>query len=239
MIISHTHKYVYVEFPQTGSSTVAKELMANYDGKRILFKHAQYHEFLKQASDEEKKYFSFSAIRNPMDVIVSTYFKTLTDHDGFLNNKVKHGKWLRRLAMPLKRKLTGNDVINNNMSFEEYFMKYHKLPYSAWSIMDHKKLNKVMRFEHLADDFAAAIKDMKIELIRPLPVFNKTDRKEKHFTDYFDNSATKARAVKVFGPYMSEWGYEFPTSWGIEEMPNPGLYNLVNVGRKVYWKFLR
>jgi hypothetical protein len=239
MIISHTYKYVYVEFPQTGSSTVAKELMSNYDGKRILFKHAQYHEFIKQATEDEKSYYSFSAIRNPMDVVVSTYFKTLTDHDGFLNNRVKHGKWLRRIAMPLKRKLTGKDVIKNNRTFEEYFMKYYKLPYSAWSIMDHKKLDRVMRFEHLADDFAEAVKEMGVGLIRPLPVFNRTDKKEKHFTDYFESARAKACAVKVFWPYMSEWGYEFPKLWDIKEMPSQALYDLVNIGRKFYWKFLR
>ena len=239
MIISHLHKYVYIEFPQTGSSTVAKELMANYEGERILFKHAQYHEFLKNATEEEKGYYAFSAIRNPMDVVVSTYFKTLTDHDGFLNNKVKHGKWLRRIAMPLKRRLTGRDVISNKLNFEEYFLKYFKLPYSAWSIMDHKDLNKVMRFERLSEDFTEAIGEMGIPLVRPLPVYNKTDKKEKDFTEYFESLEAKKRAVKVFGPYMEEWGYTFPESWAVQEKPSRGLYDLVNIGRKFYWKNLR
>jgi len=239
MIISHELRYVYVEFPQTGSSTVAKELMSSYAGERILFKHAQYHEFLKRATEEEKGYFSFSAIRHPMDVVVSTYFKTITDHDDYLNNKVKHGKWLRRIAMPLKRKLTGSDVIGNGLSFEAYFMKYFKLPYSAWSVMDHKDLDKVMRFERLSADFGEALKEMKVTLVRDLPVFNKTDKKEKHFSEYFETPASRARAVKVFGPYMQEWGYEFPESWAVNEFAGRGMYNLVNVGRKLYWKYLR
>ena len=40
MIISHKHKYVFVELPQTASSAIAKELKANYDGHEILFKQS-------------------------------------------------------------------------------------------------------------------------------------------------------------------------------------------------------
>ena len=36
MIISHEHKYVFVEFPRTGTTAISKELCLNYFGKRIL-----------------------------------------------------------------------------------------------------------------------------------------------------------------------------------------------------------
>ncbi|MFN3939913.1 MAG: hypothetical protein ACK4IY_04960, partial [Chitinophagales bacterium] len=57
MIISDKHKYVFVELPQTASSAIAKELVAMYDGKEILFKHALYRtDFLKFANEAQKKY---------------------------------------------------------------------------------------------------------------------------------------------------------------------------------------
>ena len=34
IIFSHKHKYVFVELPQTASSAIARELVANYDEKR-------------------------------------------------------------------------------------------------------------------------------------------------------------------------------------------------------------
>jgi hypothetical protein len=46
-----------------------------YDGEKILSKHSRYHEFLKIASEEEKKYFVFSGIRNPMDMVCERIFK--------------------------------------------------------------------------------------------------------------------------------------------------------------------
>ena len=87
MIISHKHKYVFVELPQTASSAIAKELKANYDGHEILFKHALYStDFLKQAKPEEKAYKVISGMRNPMDICVSNYFKFKTDHENRYSN---------------------------------------------------------------------------------------------------------------------------------------------------------
>ena len=105
--------------------------------------------------------------------------------------------------------------------------------------MDHKNLDMVMRFEQLGDDFAVALEKIGIEQIRPLPLFNKTGKKEKHFTEYFESDEAKKRAIKVFGPYMEEWGYSFPESWNVKEMPSKAWYDFVNIGRKVYWRYLR
>tara|TARA_R110002124_G_scaffold175649_1_gene343464 strand:- start:41 stop:211 length:171 start_codon:yes stop_codon:yes gene_type:complete len=56
MIISHKYKYLFVEVPHTGSTSISEELVANYDGHPILKKHSQYIDFLRQASKEEKDY---------------------------------------------------------------------------------------------------------------------------------------------------------------------------------------
>ncbi|NJN96772.1 MAG: hypothetical protein HC875_23010 [Anaerolineales bacterium] len=78
MIISHTHRYVFVQLPHAGSTAIGTELVENYEGVTILHKHAHYLEFLRIASADEKKYFVFSSIRNPLDEAVSiyTHFKT-------------------------------------------------------------------------------------------------------------------------------------------------------------------
>ena len=55
MIISHKYKYLFIETPHTGSTAISNELQENYDGQRILHKHAYYFEFARQASEEERK----------------------------------------------------------------------------------------------------------------------------------------------------------------------------------------
>src|SRR5258706_17839 len=74
----------------TGSTSISNELCELYDGKRILKKHSRYHEFLKTATEEQKKYFVFSGIRNPMDSIISVYSKFVSNHKGKFTNP---GDW--------------------------------------------------------------------------------------------------------------------------------------------------
>lgn len=241
MIISHKYKYIFIEFPQTGCSAVGRELMENYDGKRILFKHAQLHEFLKSATKEEKDYFTFSTVRNPMDVIVSKYFKFKTNHENYSTKKVKHGK-IRKLVMPGYEGKRRDYIVNSDAEFEDYFLKFYRWPYSAWSILSHHKLDYLMRFENLADDFANVLAALKIDPVRQLPVFNKTGEKRKAFHEYYSSPETKIRAINVFGPYMNEWGYTFPEEWKEElktASPKEGAYSFVNVFRKFYWRYLR
>ena len=80
MIISRKHNYVFVEMPRTGCTAVGKELLSQYGGERILRKHSTYPDFLRIATDDEKRYFVFSGVRNPLDDAVSHYFKLKTDH---------------------------------------------------------------------------------------------------------------------------------------------------------------
>ena len=46
-------------------------------GKPLLRKHSLYHDFLKVSSKEERKYFVFNVLRNPME-IVTVYEKMMS-----------------------------------------------------------------------------------------------------------------------------------------------------------------
>lgn len=59
MVISHNKKYVFVELPRTGTPAISNELIENHDGKDILYDHAAYREFLKIATNEERKFYLF------------------------------------------------------------------------------------------------------------------------------------------------------------------------------------
>ena len=240
MIISHQHKYVFIEFPQTGCSAIATELMANYSGERVLYKHAQYQDFKKKFKQTGREYFAFSTIRNPLDLVVSKYFKYKHNHKGYVDKKVVHGK-ARRLVMPGVEKGRRDDILANDLSFEEFFLKYYKWPYSSWSIMDHKNLNFVLRFEQLSQDFEKVIAAIGIPLVRPLPLFNATEGKAKDFYQYYQSPEVRSRAVSVFKPYMDEWGYSFPADWGVaaSEKGSHRTYQFINYFRKFYWRHLR
>jgi hypothetical protein len=243
MIISHKHKYVFVELPQTASSAIAKELKANYDGQEILFKHALYStDFMKQASKEEKEYTVISGLRNPMDICVSNYFKFKTDHENRYSNPrlMKHGL-LRRYIMRWWNVRQYKNILGKNESFEEFFMRAYSIPYASWSILEHKKFDFIIRFENLQEDFSKALSVIGVEKVRDIPVANKTAEKTKSFWEYYETDRAKRRAKYIFGPYLKRWGYEFPSSWNHIKVPwySFALYNFFNVLRKIFWLYLR
>jgi hypothetical protein len=238
MIISHKYRYVYVELPRTGSKAISKELREQYHGSFIMRHHSTYIDFLKKASNEEKKYFVFSSIRNPLDSAVSGYFKYKTDHKQRYTSpvKLKKDRGIRgyldyRVFDYLKR---------TNADFPTYFMKFYKIPYDNWASLSHNVFDFIIRFENIQEDFSKALTLIGIKQKRPLPLVNRTSMKERDFLTYY-TPETIERAKRVFGPFMKKWGYEFPPEWGDAsfswyEMIGFGFFGLF---RNFYWKHLR
>jgi hypothetical protein len=238
MIISHEHRYVYVEVPRTGSSAVRRELEEMYGGRMILRKHATYRDFLRQATDDEKTYFAFSGIRNPLDVAVTRYVH-LKDNVKEHFTDAWSVKVRNSMAGRLERRIY-DWVQRTDASFEAFLSRWYLLPYDTWTSLDHEKIDMVLRFEHLPDDFAEALRRIGLEPVRPLPVVNETPGRERDFAGYYTPAAIR-RAAWVFGPYMEQWGYEFPESWGPVRVPGWSklLMRFVRVYRAIYWKYLR
>lgn len=238
MIISHMHKYVFVEYPRTGTTAISNELCQHYSGTRILRKHSTYQQFLKIASPEEKEYFVFASVRNPLDDAVSHYFKLKTDHRERYTNrkKVRNGKRLAEyLDAFLFQYLQKSDV-----DFPSYFRKFYVIPYNTWSTTSIKRYDYIMRFEKLQDDFAAVLKLLGIDPIRPLPQRNVTGERKKEYWMYYTPEIIP-RARRIFGPFMRQWQYEFPREWGEQPVTfwNQVEYDFFTLFRRVYWSVLR
>src|ERR1041385_3725330 len=234
MVISDKHKYLFVEMYNTGSTSISNELCELYDGKRILRKHSRYHEFLKVATEDQKKYFVFSGIRNPMDSIVTVYSKMISNHKGKFTNPndwVKNGGYVKDRQLELYK-----DVIENNLSFQDFFRKYYKLPFDKWSRLDHARFDYLIRYENIESDFSAVLSKLNIEQKRPLPKLNTTKGKED-FTHYYTPDVRK-RAIFVFAPFMNKWGYSFPAEWNIKKPPlmSSLLYEILGVKRGFVWR---
>ena len=238
MIISHRYRYVFVELPRTGSTAVSRELRTLYDGQPILYKHATYPEFLRAASEDEKTYFAFSTIRNPLDQAVSRFYKLKTDHKGQFSDprRLQAKRWVNRTVDKRLRRFAARP----DADFAAYLRRYHPLPYDTWASVSHDKLNFVMRFEQLADDFDEALRRIGIEPQRRLPHTNPTQARSTDYTSYFPPSSY-ARARRVFGGYMAKWGYSFPPSWEVGPLrwSDRAAYALASRLYGVYWLYVR
>ncbi len=242
MIISHKYKYLFVELPRTGTTAIANELIENYDGTQILTKHAHYDDFLRQATDEEKKYFVFSCIRNPLDRALTRYYKLKTDYMNPLEDIKrfrKTGKRIRLQTYFLLRQY--NYIHNRNASFAQYLKRFYKLPYDDWSVKHHKEFDFIIRFENLNEDFIRFLKDLNIEQKRELPIINKTPDKNKPYEELITDAKDIKFIKQIFGHYLSKWNYIMPDSWGKYEKKSfvQLKLNIANTFRRFYWRFMK
>lgn len=261
MIISKEHRYVFVELPRTGSTAIRDELISQYGGRKILVKHSTYRDFLRVANEDEKRYFVFSGIRNPLDDAVSHYFKLKTDHHGRFTDPVRRRYRLGnrgaeiyrrtgaspRGSRPRRRSLAefGENrkfdyIRRHDADFATFIRRYRWLPYDNWSRLSHHGLDHVIRFENIQEDFAATLKLIGLEMTRSLPVVNKTEAKNNDFLRYYTADIIP-HAKFVFGPFMRKWGYELPLEWGEDASPrwHDWLFEALAVPRTLYWSHLR
>lgn len=209
MIISHQYEYIFIELPRTGTTAIHKELLEKYGGKEILYKHATYREFLKNASSSEKDYFVFSCIRNPLDRVVSLFLK-MKYKQGVYSDKAFKEK--RGIIQKLYFDRRFKYIQKYNANFSDYFKKFFIIPYDDFSCLDHSQFDYVIQFENLQNDFSEVLELLNIKQKRPLPVINKTDKKEDNYLKYFTNNIRR-KSVKIFGPWMSLNNYDLPKSW--------------------------
>mgnify|MGYP001812695269 CR=1 FL=1 len=210
--------------------------MLNYDGERILRNHATYGDFLSQARDEEKDYFVFSSVRNPMDKILSLYFKYKLDHRQYDDPKI----YRRGNAMIAKLMMSQyNYVKTKDATFTQFFRRFYYLPYDDWSSLDHERMDYIIHFERLAEGFNEVLQRIGITPVRALPVVNKTAKRSSDFWSYYEPEI-RGRAQWVFAPYFRRWGYEFPGDWNpTHEFGADFVCKFANVFRKLYWRHLR
>ena len=238
MIISHEHRYVFVEVPRTGSSAISRELRDNYGGTSILRKHASYRDFLRVATEDEKSYFVFSCVRNPLDVAVTRYIH--------LRDNVKDhftDPWavtVRNSAASRLERRIFRWFQRQQADFPTFLRRWYVVPYDTWTSLDHRRMDMVIRFESLVDDFDDAIRRIGLQPVRPLPVLNATPGKDLDYVAYYTPAAVR-RAVWIFGPYMEEWGYSFPEGWGEVTVPrwSKVVLKVARLFRGIYWKHLR
>ena len=239
MVIGQKHRYLFVDLPRTGSTAIRKELCLNYGGVPILHRHATLEEFHRIAAPEERSYFVFSGIRNPIDDAVSFYFKLLNDHKGQLSALLLKRDPIARIVN-LWRTRRFRYVKDTGADFSAYFLRFHRLPYTNWSVLSHSQFDFVVRFDYLQDDFAEVLRRFQIKQLRPLPLANMTAGRGSDYLSHYSPEA-RERAKRVFGPFMKRWGYEFPPEWGASS--DSRLVDLefifLNVLLGAYWRYLK
>jgi hypothetical protein len=236
MIISHTYRYLFVEIPLTASWAIHHELVDYYGGISILHKHASFPEFERIAEAGEANYFVFATVRHPLDVVVSQYVKLRTDHrEAFTSPEA-----IRALKVDSADIKKREFIMTEDAAFEAYFRRYHRWPFNSILQLSADRLDFVIRYENLQEDFSGVLQRLGIEQVRPVPVVNKTQGRQPDWQSYYTPEIVE-QAKKSFGPFMEAWGYTFPPEWG-DYTPNwrdRAVYRIFDRAQEVYWRYLR
>jgi hypothetical protein len=239
MIISHKYRYLFIEIPLTGSWAIHKELCQFYGGSPVLHKHATYPEFQRIANEDERDYFVFATVRNPLDATVSGFFKLKTDHKGVFSDA---NASLESNKIDYFDVVAYNYLQSSEATFETTFMRPRiwRRPYSSMIDLCAGQLDFVLRFEKLNGDFAEVLSRLGITPERPLPVVNKTKGRDRDWSSYY-TPAMISTAMKDYGPFMKKWGYQFPAKWGKCEVTRMKQleYRIVILMKKIYLTHFR
>ncbi|MGY8987700.1 MAG: hypothetical protein ACKVG7_03995 [Flavobacteriales bacterium] len=235
MIISHKYKFLFIGLPFSASSAIKKELYKEYEGEPFLRKHSLYHEFEKIATIEEKKYFVFAVLRNPMEIAVTVYEKMKANTKGNFTNPelfTENGGHISK-----KQRKMFDFIQNNNATFQEYFLRFHTKPFDNFSSLTLDNCDYIIRYESIENDYLTALRKSGVENPKPLPVENKTTGKKKELSEYY-TTEIQDRALFIFGPFLEKYGYGFPEDWKNKDIPYTS-YFLFKIGgyiRRWKWK---
>jgi len=208
-MISHKHKFIFVEFPKTGTTTIGSVLGKYSDVKRNHKKDSLYRKHappstIKQLfekenkKDEWKNYFKFTFTRNPWDRMLSLWSFIAISLERHKNGTLKNIEWINSCIMECKTfkeyiKLTADWPGVNNSLFHFAFDK------------DEKFVDFIGKFENLQEDFDTICDKIGIPR-QQLPHKNKT--KHKHYTEYYDDETREIVAQK-YAKDIEYFGYKF------------------------------
>ena len=236
MVISHLHRYLFIEIPITASSAIHRELCEHYDGIPILHKHATWSQFQRTATRDERTYFVFATVRNPLDKLVSRYFKLKTYPEYVFSDSESTKSLTIDYSDRRKREYIGTTTA----TFDTFFREYGRRPYGSLIDVSGDHVDFVIRFERLQDDFSQVLRLLGLKQVQPVPVAKKTKGREADWTSYYTPDIID-QAKKVCGPFMKKWGYEFPPGWGEHRISQASQleYRLVSALRNAYLTHFR
>ena len=238
MIISHKYKFVFIGLPFSASSAISKELYLQYEGVPYLRKHSLYHEFEKVATKNEKDYFVFAVLRNPMEIVVTVYEKMKANSKGNFTNPDLFSENGGHITKKHREKF--NFIHDNKATFQEYFLNFFTNPYDNFSSLTLDNCDFVIRYEKISEDYILALEKSGVLSPKPLPVANKTAGKKKDLSLYYTNDI-KDRAIKVFGPFLTKYNYPFLENWGKIKVPLSSKLQFLVLGflRKINQKYFK
>ena len=200
MIVVERLGLLFVHIPQTGGTAVRTYLSEHFGGTVAGPHHGHRVDHL-DPQWRSRQWRTVASVRHPMDLTVSSYFKQRNDHHG----TYKDGTIDRRRRRQTERAQSG-------ATFDEWFLRHRRRVFAPSWLSTVRNAHDVLRFESLESDLVAMLSSLTGEEPPPLASNNVTNRPDSYARQY-STPKSQARAVRIFSPFMAEFGYPFPAEW--------------------------
>ena len=185
-MISHKHKFIFIEVPKTGTTTICSVLKNNFDAVQP-HKHLDIEQYKETFPKETSSYFKFSFVRNPWSRVVSLYNRKEGIQKKNEMTFVEFVDWIQlatdTCTMPTPKK--------NMIDF--------------FKIDNELKIDFIGKLENIQKDFNIVCDKIGIPQ-QQLPHENKSNH--KHYTEYYDDE-TKQIVAEKFAKDIEYFGYKF------------------------------
>lgn len=225
MIISHSHKFIFIKSRKTAGTSLEAALSAYCDGDDVVtplgdYKHnrdetgrfihhslnagdfEQHDEALTIRSrlplEQWSSYYKFSIARNPWDKVVSEFFWDKRQDPALHPRK----RFYHYLGVPF------DELAHTRKLFSAFVRNYRNTNDRFYLIDAELCVDFVIRYERLAEDFAQVCERIGVT-VPSLPSLKAGIRKEKrHYSDYYDDESA-ARVAECHGNDIRLFGYRF------------------------------
>lgn len=205
MIISYSHKYIFVKNPRSGSSYIEKKLVKHYGGELIFDAHSSLHAFSNINNINLNEYLIFTSIRNPISSYISKFEKKKNNRHNFDSVRVFN---FRKVFFDLKDYFEFQLIKIGLFSFKN-FIRF-SFPYTDLAFTHKDRFDYFIRMENLEDDFEKILKKLNLKPVHDTNPINVTKKSSKKIMNYYNDVQIRKIVFKKTKIYMDTFGYKCP-----------------------------
>jgi len=207
MLVSDTHRMVFIHVQKTGGVTVSKVLEPVVADLRQVPEKGIKHSTLAQGLAQEPalaSYWTFGFVRNPWSRLVSWWamvqrFKEMADS----GVETAQGRFARNHFLRTARTYPDFDTFVLQGSEE---LERLRTPQIEYLRADGREADFVGRTESLPGDLRSVFAHLDLPFPDELPHTNKSPH--AHYTSYY-SEVSRAKVAELFAPDLEAYGYEF------------------------------
>lgn len=222
-MINHKLKFIYIQIPKTGCTSIQEHLKAHADGSLVInckkdilsknrraeYKHATYKELAHILGADIDNYFKFTFVRNPYDWLVSNFLYCRGWHGCYISS------WANPSSQFYKDRLIHLNLASNKTrvtSFKEWLKIFTKgVMATQLELITNNEgditVDFIGKLENITKDSSKIFNILNLNKFE-VRHLNKTANKNKEYQSYYDDES-RSLVEKYHERELNLFNYHF------------------------------